>query len=640
MIVDELRTRMTDGRVERSARLRWIGGEFRLRIEVPAGFEPPEEDATAYLLVALPLALYRGEDLQVDGLVSPMTLRQTERIQAIYAAWDPAVRRCRVRVTGETSIRPAPPGHGCLFSRGVDSLYSATAADSGPLTHLIFCDTLEPIQHARTRAEEWPLVVQAAELVGLPVLRISTNMRSPDAQLIDYQDMHGAGIAFMAHSLSGGLGHVVIPADLTYSTAGPSGSHPLLDSLFASEWLEFDYRGLEVGRSGKVRQLATARPELLPYLKVCHEEDTHANCGRCRKCFLTMISLQAAGALQRASLFPDDIDVNSLREVRIEDLTPRALWAGAVNSLGDAPADQRVREAALHVLRRSARPSLAERSRGMLAWIKGEREHADLSWAISPNAFYRNDTNVATALLRKGIPPQFGIEVATPQPLPAWSVGPLEPDWGPPLDPSASHLGLLRLLDRGRRRHRYAAGVIPPFAGAARVGELGALLNNATDGSVPVWLSPEGRLRTDRYDAQVSHLAPRIVVRWALAPARWRDLDSTESRFREIVRRVMDAVAALRRNNRHMRPSAEPPVGYLSVDGGDGKRLPLFSAIHPVTGDQLLSTDERESSDLGYNAPVLVGFIEAVAPASGTLGSSRPVIPWASRFGRGGVSAT
>lgn len=638
MIVDELQTRTTDGRVERSARLRWIGGEFRLRIEVPAGFEPPEEDATAYLLVALPLALYRGEDLQVDGLVSEMTLRQTERIQAIYAAWDPAVRRCRVRVAGEMPSRQAAQGHGCLFSRGVDSLYSATAADSSPLTHLVFCDTLEPIQHDRTRAEEWPLVVQAAELVGLPVLRISTNLRSPDAQLVDYQDMHGAGIAFMAHSLSGGLGRVVVPADLTYSTAGSSGSHPLLDPLFGSEWLTFDYRGLEQGRTGKIRRLATSHPKLLPYLKVCYEEDTHANCGRCRKCLLTMISLQAAGALRRASLFPDEINVDCLREVRIEDLPLRALWAGGVNSLSDAPEDRRVREAALHVLRRSARPSPAERFHGMLAWVKGEREHADPSWSVSPGAFYRNDTNAAIALLHKGIPPRFGIEVATPQPLPAWSVGPLEPDWGPPLDPSPAYSGLLRLLDRRGRRHQYAAGVIPPFAGAERVGELGALLSEATDGGIPVWLSPEGRLRTDRYDAPVPHIAPRIAARWILAPARWRDLESTEWRLREVVRRCTDTVAACRRRNHDVRLSAEPPVGYLSREGGNG-RLPLLSAIHPVTGDQLLSTDERESSDLGYNTPVLVGFIEAVAPASGTLGSSRPVVPWASRFGRGGASA-
>jgi hypothetical protein len=634
VIVDELQSRAVNGRVERSARLRWVGGEFRLRIEVPAGFEPPEEDATAFLLVALPLALYRGEDLQVDGAVSAQTLRQTERIQAIYAAWDPTVRRCRVRVAGEAPVRTVAEGQGCLFSRGVDSMYSATSTDSGPLTHLVFCDTLEPLQDAQTRAQEWPSVVRAAEHIGLPVVRISTNLRDPGAQLIDYQDMHGAGIAFMGHSLSGGLGRVVVPADITYSIAGASGSHALLDPFFGSEWLTFDRRGMELGRPGKIRELVATHSELLPYLKVCYSENTHANCGRCRKCLMTMISLQSAGALKRASLFPDEIDVDVLRKIRIEDLSLRLFWMETAEGLGASVEDRRVREGVHYVLRRSALPSPAERVRGALAWLKGEREHADLSWSTTPSAFYRNETNVAIALLRKGRPFPYGIEVATPQPTPAWSVGPLEPDWDPPLDPPDSNLGLLRLLDRRGRRHRYVAGLIPPLAGVERVGEFGALLREQCEGCVPVWLAADGRLRTDRYEPAAPDLDARVLIRWTLAPIRWTEAAALADRLREVLRRVVDVAGALRGADTGWGGPEVAPAGYLLASGGDG-RLPLFSSIHPVNGDQLLSTDQGESTKLGYNAPTLLGFIVAEAPASGSLGLSRLLVPWASRFGRG-----
>ncbi len=461
VIVDELQTRDTDGRVERSARLRWVGGEFRLSIEVPGGFQPPEGDATGFLLAALPLALYRGEDLQVDGAVSAQTLRQTERIQAIYAAWDPAVRRCRVRVATEEPTRDAAEGQGCLFSRGVDSMHSATSVDSGPLSHLVFCDTLEPVQDAQARALEWQLVVEAADLVGLPVLRISTNLRDPGAQLIDYQVMHGAGIAFMAHSLSGGLGRVVVPADLTYSVGGPSGSHPLLDLLFGSECLTLDYHGLELGRTGKVRQLVATHPEL-PYLKTCFAESTHANCGRCLKCLMTMISLQAAGALKRASLFPDEIDIDSIRKLR---------------------------------------------------------------------------------------------------------------------------------------------------------------------------MTADGRLRTDRYEPSMPDLDGRVLTRWTLAPVRWIEVATLAERTREVLRRGIDVASALRRASTSEGGPGGVPCGYLLGDGGEG-RLALFSSIHPVSGDQLLSTAQDESTQFGYNAPTLLGFLVAEAPASGVLGLSRPPIPWASRFGR------
>ncbi len=612
--------------------MRWVGGEFRLSIEVPEGFQSPSGDATAFLLVALPLALYRGEELQIDGAVSAQTLRQTERIQAIYAAWDPAVRRCRVRVADETPARAPASGHGCLLSRGVDSMYSATAPDAAPLTHLVFCDTLAPLQSEDLRAEDRRLVGEVADLIGLPVLRMSTNLRDARAQLIDYQDMHGAGIAFMAHSLSGGLGRAVVPSGLSYGVFGPAGSHPLLDPLFGSEWLTLDHHGLELGRFGKIAELVARHPELLPYMKVCYTESSAANCGRCRKCLWTMITLQAAGGLQRASLFPDEVDVDAVSQLRLADLTQRLYWMQAAESLGDAPEDRRVRDAVRRVLRRSARPSLAERARGALAWIKGESENAAPYWSASPSAQLRHQTNVATAALRTGRPYRYGIESATPQPIPAWSVGPLEADWGPPLDPPTLLVGLLRLLDRRGRCHRYAVGVLPSRVGAERVGELGALLREPNRDRVPVWIGPGGRLCTDRYAPPPPDLHPRTVARWVLAPLRWPELAPSTSRLQEVARRAIDAVAASRRKG-GAATIAGSPAGYLFSDGGDGL-LPLYSAVHPVSGDQLLSTDERESTDLGFNAPVMLGFIKAAAPASGTLGVSRPHIPWASRFGQ------
>ncbi|MGH2840233.1 MAG: hypothetical protein ACRDKY_05340, partial [Solirubrobacteraceae bacterium] len=92
------------------------------------------------------------------------------------------------------------------------------------------------------------------------------------------------------------------------------------------------------------------------------------------------------------------------------------------------------------------------------------------------------------------------------------------------------------------------------------------------------------------------------------------------------------AVVALRGGARpHAPPARLPGAAHLARQRTDGAR-PLYSAIHPVTGDQLLSNDPSESSDLGYGAPVLLGYVEAAAPASGSLALARPPVPWASRF--------
>jgi hypothetical protein len=74
-------------------------------------------------------------------------------------------------------------------------------------------------------------------------------------------------------------------------------------------------------------------------------------------------------------------------------------------------------------------------------------------------------------------------------------------------------------------------------------------------------------------------------------------------------------------------------VGHLHTEEGDG-RIPLWAGTHPVTGDQLLTGNRWEAVDLGYGEPTLLGFLEPSAPVTGSLGTARPRLPWASRFGQ------
>jgi hypothetical protein len=75
------------------------------------------------------------------------------------------------------------------------------------------------------------------------------------------------------------------------------------------------------------------------------------------------------------------------------------------------------------------------------------------------------------------------------------------------------------------------------------------------------------------------------------------------------------------------------PLAWLYRDAAEG-RLPLHSAIHPITHDQLLTTNAFEATDLGYGEPVLLGHLDARAPTTGSLGTRRPHLFWASRFGQ------
>jgi hypothetical protein len=98
------------------------------------------------------------------------------------------------------------------------------------------------------------------------------------------------------------------------------------------------------------------------------------------------------------------------------------------------------------------------------------------------------------------------------------------------------------------------------------------------------------------------------------------------------VRRVLQLPEAFAALCSWTRPDGEP-VGYLERRPGPG-RIALHAAVHPVTGDQLVTTDPYEAIDLGYGEPVMLGYALAAAPVTGRLGTTRPVLEWASRFGQ------
>src|SRR5207249_10853456 len=119
-------------------------------------------------------------------------------------------------------------------------------------------------------------------------------------------------------------------------------------------------------------------------------------------------------------------------------------------------------------------------------------------------------------------------------------------------------------------------------------------------------------------------------VRWVLAPRAWRGLAvGPPARARAALRR-----AALVVRCRPARSSAPVAVvAHVHRNESPG-RLPLYSAFHPVTGDQLLATNECEPVDMGYGRAALLGYVDGSAPVTGTLEPQRPHVPWASRFGQ------
>jgi hypothetical protein len=595
MIVDDLRQDEVDpDLVERSARLRWKDGAARLWVRAPRGLTTPPSDASPYLAAALPLAMRRGEDLEVRGSVSPLLLARAELIQSVFGLWNPWLDRIRVRAEAEEARAPASDAVAAYFSRGVDSSYTATGERHGlpALTHLLFVDGLDLHHDAAVRAEEVRLAGKAAAAIGMPLVVVASNVRELSEPLFDWLDMAGAGLSFVALSMGGLLGRAVIPSSDTYMSLAPNGTHPLLEPMFSTEGIEVEHDHLERSRTAKVAWIAERRPELLEYLKVCIAENRPDNCGRCDKCVLTMAALQAAGALERATGFPDRMDPEKLRlqRVGLEWFSSRYEVAEACRVLPADGEGGRTRRALLD--------ALADRGPLIDPYETAPMETFRLHYGRS-----------VLSLTRDG----------RPYPL-------LEDGDG--LRPGPLSLGLVRAVDPVAHRHLYGIGSIPP---GEPVEELGSLRATPPPAGLPAWLSPEGYVMSAEYRPPPVRRSMRQSARWTLAPLSWRGFAPLRVRARAVAWRLRRLVAG-------PAPPASPPegepIGYLNREGGLGRR-PLYSALHPVTGDQLLATSPRPAREMGYVEVVLLGHLEEQAPLTGQLGpQGAPVLPWASRWGR------
>jgi glycosyltransferase involved in cell wall biosynthesis len=221
---------------------------------------------------------------------------------------------------------------------------------------------------------------------------------------------------------------------------------------------------------------------------------------------------------------------------------------------------------------------------------------------------------------------------------------PNEPIWPPDARlPTHGRVSLLRCLDRDRRRHFYRVG---EQTDGAVVGELGALHLTAEPGSIPVWIDRAGRVSTDRYHPGAVSPGTRQLARWVGAPVGWRGFGRPGGRARAILRRGAEATAIGVASRRDGGSSAENGaeaasaglhtgralVGHLYGKPGP-RRQELFAAIHPITGDQLLTPHRLEAADMGYSAAVSLGYSLIDLLLTGSLAMRRITVPWASRFG-------
>ena len=322
--------RRQSGELSFEARLEGVEPK-RIWLRSEVGVEP---SADAVLPVALMPAMRSGGTLTMSEPVSPRLLRMQSEFQAIQRAWspewafeDPPLRQVEVNAPRRQVERRAPTGRvAAFFSGGVDSFYSVLTEEG--ITDLIFVrglDILERFDHQKGLAErvEARLGEAAAEL-GLPLHLVETNLRDLSeatgaaTPLARWEGYYNSALAAVALFLEPLFDRVLISTEFAYDDQLKIGSSWMVDQLWGTENMEIaDVGGLEsrVGRIGRI----ASNPVVQKTLRVCWQNPDGAyNCGRCRKCLLTMATLESLGQLQSFETFPHEIDLERLTAIVAE----------------------------------------------------------------------------------------------------------------------------------------------------------------------------------------------------------------------------------------------------------------------------------------------------------------------------------
>jgi hypothetical protein len=324
MRVLDVRQRRAGDQIILSARckVRRLGLDV-LNFAVPSRFADfVVADASPFAAALLLPSMKLGEDLVIQGSLSArLHAGMTEMIR-IIARWDVGLKPIRVMADELIPDLAAAGVTGVFFSGGVDSFYTYLRhkSDRRPITHLVFAKGYD-IDHRNGRL--WDAAVHNLEQIAkeeqATLIEIDSNLRSLTDPILSWTYGHGGGLAGAALCLRRGIGRMYIASSADAEHQARGGSHLTIDQLWSTEAISFVHDGWEASRMDKIDQQISRSPLALKYLRVCYANKNGSyNCGECEKCLRTMVSLQAAGVLDRAETFPREIDAKRLAAVAIE----------------------------------------------------------------------------------------------------------------------------------------------------------------------------------------------------------------------------------------------------------------------------------------------------------------------------------
>ncbi len=351
------------------ANLQLVPGELRFEARIGDRAQevwmrsetPVLPTAEAALAASLMPAMRHGGTLTMTDPVSPRVLRSQREFQAIQAAWslewtfgEEPLREVEVVAPRRAPEPPATRGRvAAFFSGGVDSW--STVLDNPEVTDLIFVrgfDLSLTATHQEGLLDEVEARLRGtAEELGKPLHVLETNLRELSDPLLLWDCFYGCAAVAVAHFFAPLFERVLIAGDSDYEVQQKFGANWMVDQLWSSERLEIVDDGGRFSRLERTARIAN-HPLVRRTLRVCWENPEGAyNCGRCRKCLMTMSALEALGARGAVTTFPPELDLEAIAALELRHPVLINLWQDvldAARTSGRAELERALEQALQH----------------------------------------------------------------------------------------------------------------------------------------------------------------------------------------------------------------------------------------------------------------------------------------------------
>jgi hypothetical protein len=305
----------------------------------PIWVDVPEETAgdvverlDAWLLWLLPHAFETQQELVLDGPVDAALLHNADELMGIWSRWRP--ERRPITVWADTAATPppasavglAPRRTGLFFTAGVDSFFTLLHHDETartrpelherPVDDLVYVWGFDiPLTHATAFESKRATLARIAAETGKKLVTLVTNLRETGVRQPWGPVMHGPALGGVGLLLGHRWRTVLLSSWFCHDDTDPWGSTAITDPLLSTAATRTQPHGAGHDRFEKLAFI-TRFPLVLDTLHVCWQERSASNCGRCEKCFRTLLALDILGLGDRATTFPPGpLDLGRLAEV-------------------------------------------------------------------------------------------------------------------------------------------------------------------------------------------------------------------------------------------------------------------------------------------------------------------------------------